>query len=83
MPLLKFLIIKYGIKFMFTGFKTYIGLLVYLIGTTHLANYATPEEWEMILGNGIDILNWAFQIVGAVLAIIGIIHKDIRLRKPI
>jgi uncharacterized protein YjeT (DUF2065 family) len=68
---------------MFTGFKTYIGIIVYLIGLTGLANFATPQEWETILGHTIDVANWTFQIVGALIAIVGIVHKDLRLKKPV
>jgi len=83
MKLFRFLILKYGLKIMLTGFKTYIGVFVYLIGLTGLADMATPEQWEQILFHGTDIASWALQIAGAVLAIVGIIHKDIRLKKPV
>lgn len=54
------------------GFKSYIGLIITMIGMTGLAKDFTSDELGMIL-------NAIFDIVGLVLLIVGIIHKDIKI----
>jgi len=54
------------------GYKTYIGIIVTIVGATGLAKYITPEQLTTILNN-------VFEIVGIVVTIVGAIHKDIKI----
>lgn len=54
------------------GKKTYIGIVVTIIGMTGAAKYVTPEQITSLLSGILDI-------AGIVITIIGAVHKDIKL----
>lgn len=54
------------------GYKTYIGIVITLIGMTGISKYVTEGQLTIIL-NGI------FDIAGIVVTIIGALHKDFKI----
>lgn len=56
------------------GYKTYIGVLVTIIGTLGLSKYFTSEQLSVIL-------NGVFEIIGILLTIIGAMHKDEKIQE--
>ncbi len=54
------------------GYKTYIGLVVTIVGLTGLSKNVTSEQLS-------TILNGVFEIVGILITIIGAIHKDVKI----
>jgi len=55
-----------------TGYKTYVGIIVTIVGMTGLAKYVSSEQLTVVLNN-------VFEIAGIVMTIVGAIHKDIRI----
>ena len=55
-----------------TGYKTYVGIIVTIVGMTGLSKYITSDQLTVVLNN-------TFEIAGIVLTIVGAIHKDIRI----
>lgn len=53
------------------GKKTYIGIIITIIGLTGISKYVTPDELTIIL-------NGVFNIAGIIMIIIGVIHKIIK-----
>lgn len=55
-----------------SGYKTYIGIAVTIIGMSGVSKYITPDQVSVIL-------NGLFDIIGILITIIGAIHKDIKI----
>lgn len=83
MKLLKFLILKLIVKFMLTGYKTYAGIIITIIGMTGAAKYISPDQANLVLENVLKIINLSLETVGVVMTVVGAVHKDIRLKKPV
>lgn len=54
------------------GYKTYVGVLVTILGMTGAAKYISSEQLTVVLSN-------VFEIVGIVITIVGAVHKDIKI----
>jgi hypothetical protein len=54
------------------GWKTYIGIIVTIIGMTGAAKYVTPDQATALVTGILDI-------AGIVMTIIGAVHKDIKI----
>lgn len=66
-----------------TGYKTYTGLIMLLLGILGISDYITPDEVEILVFNIGQIIDLSLQTSGIIVAVIGAIHKDIRLKKPV
>jgi len=77
------LIIYLITKNMLKGYKTYIGIILIILGMTNLTDYISIDEANVLLEKIFKIINLSIEVGGVLLAVIGAIHKDIRLKKPV
>jgi mannose/fructose/N-acetylgalactosamine-specific phosphotransferase system component IIC len=68
---------------MLKGYKTYTGLLLIVLGMTGATKYISQEEASNMLDKIFQIINLSLEVGGVLLAVVGAIHKDIRLKKPV
>lgn len=54
------------------GYKSYIGIVMTILGAVGIFKYITPDNLSTIINDG-------FQIAGLIVTIIGVVHKDIKL----
>ena len=68
---------------MLKGYKTYTGIILMILGMTGATKYISQEEASVLMDKIFVIINLSLEVGGVILAVVGAIHKDIRLKKPV
>lgn len=76
-------VIYLTIKTMLKGYKTYAGIILMVLGMTGATKYISQEEASVLMDKIFTIINLSMEVGGVLLAVVGAIHKDIRLKKPV
>ena len=77
------LVIYLIIKNMLKGYKTYTGIILIILGMSGATKYISVDEANVLIDKIFQIINLSLEVGGVLLALVGAIHKDIRLKKPV